>query len=52
MIPVLIRQVFSCSKKLDYISQETLASSLVFAENDGKETEAGDEKASIKVVKA
>ena len=36
----------------DYISQETLASSLVFAENDGKETEAGDEKASIKVVKA
>ena len=36
----------------DYIKQETLADTLVFAENDGKETEAGEEKAFIKVVKA
>ena len=36
----------------DYIKQETLADTLVFAENDGKETEAGEEKAYIKVVKA
>ena len=36
----------------DYIKQETLADTLAFAENDGKETEAGEEKAFIKVVKA
>ena len=36
----------------DYIKQETLADTLSFAENDGKETEAGEEKAFIKVVKA
>ncbi len=35
-----------------YISEETLADTLTFAENDGDETEIGESKVTVKVVKA